>query len=200
MIALIEGTVEEKGRGTLVLMTGGIGWQLSCSMTTINAAPAIGSTMRCHTYLNVREDAMELFGFFSAEEKQAFLSLTSVSGVGPKMALAILGTLSTDELNRAILLEDVSGICRAPGVGKKTAQRIVMELRDKVSPATVMKAGTNAAASTPASHDAVMEALEALTALGYTGSEARDVLMKVQGQSDDTQELIRLALRAMAGA
>ena len=200
MIALIEGTVEEKGRGTLVLMTGGIGWQLSCSMTTINAAPAIGATMRCHTYLNVREDAMELFGFFSAEEKQAFLSLTSVSGVGPKMALAILGTLSTDELNRAILLEDVSGICRAPGVGKKTAQRIVMELRDKVSPATVMKAGTSAAASTPAAHDAVMEALEALTALGYTGTEARDVLMKVQGQSDDTQELIRLALRAMAGA
>ena len=75
-----------------------------------------------------------------------------------------------------------------------------MELRDKVSPATVMKAGTSAAASTPAAHDAVMEALEALTALGYTGSEARDVLMKVQGQSDDTQELIRLALRAMAGA
>ena len=201
MSVLIEGIVAEKSRGTLVLMTAGVGWQLSCSMNTMSAAPAVGESMRCYTYLSVREDALELFGFATPDEKQAFLTLTGISGVGPKTALGILGTLSPDELNRAVLLEDVASICRAPGIGKKTAQRIVMEMRDKVSPGTVMTASRTAGGqSKPAGGDAVMEAMEALTALGYTGSEARDVLIRVQGQTDDVQELIRLALRAMAGA
>ena len=133
MYAFIEGKVCEKNAGELILLAGGVGYQINCSMNTLAAAPALGETMRCYTYLSVREDAMELFGFASREEKRMFLSLTGVSGVGPKMALALLGSMPLKELNLAILLGDVTALSRAPGIGKKTAQRIALELKDKVS-------------------------------------------------------------------
>ncbi len=199
MIAVIEGTVLEKGRGNLVLMAGGIGWLLNCSMNTLQAAPAVGETMRCHTFLSVREDAMELFGFSTQEEKRMFMSLTGVSGVGPRTALGVLGTLSVRDLSMAIAMDDVTAISRAPGVGKKTAQRIVMELKEKVAPGDMTASAVpGQAASTTG--DPVAEAMEALTVLGYTGQEARDALMRVRNQSQNTEELIRLALRSMAGA
>ena len=137
MYAFIEGQVCEKNNNTLVLLAGGVGYQLSCSMNTLQAAPMTGETMRCHTWLSVREDAMELFGFATVEEKQLFLSLTSVSGVGPKTALGILGSMPLRDLNLAILLGDVTALSRAPGIGKKTAQRIALELKDKVSQADI---------------------------------------------------------------
>ena len=123
MYAFIEGKVCEKNAGELILLAGGVGYQINCSMNTLAAAPALGETMRCYTYLSVREDAMELFGFASREEKRMFLSLTGVSGVGPKMALALLGSMPLKELNLAILLGDVTALSRAPGIGKKTARR-----------------------------------------------------------------------------
>ena len=201
MYAFIEGQVCEKAGGTLVLLAGGVGYQLSCSMTTLQAAPAIGSTMRCYTWLSVREDAMELFGFASKEERSMFLSLLGVSGVGAKTALALLGAMSLHDLNLAILLGDVAALSRAPGVGKKTAQRIALELKDKIGQADINAPDAASVKQTAAAMgtDSVSDAMEALIALGYTGTEARDALMKVKGQSDKTEELIRLALRSLAG-
>ena len=200
MYAFIEGEVCEKSNGTLVLLAGGVGWQLTVSNTTLQAAPALGQKMRCQTWLSVREDAMELFGFASREEKEMFLQLTSVSGIGPKTALGILGAIPLRDLNLAILLGDVSALARAPGIGKKTAQRIALELKDKITQADV-SAVAPGAVSAPAAvpTDAVMEAIEALTALGYSSTEARNALRQVKDASDRPEELIRLALRAMAG-
>ncbi len=200
MYAFIEGQVCEKAGGTLVLLAGGVGYQLNCSMNTLQAAPAMGETMRCYTYLSVREDAMELYGFATREERSLFLSLTGVSGVGAKTALGLLGAMPLRDLNLAILLGDVNALSRAPGIGKTTAQSLDRELTD-----TVSKAHVNApdkpgpAPAVPEAADAVKDAMEALMALGYSGTEARDALMKVKDQSDHVDELIRLALRSLAG-
>ena len=203
MYAFIEGEVCEKLNGSLVLLASGVGWQLSCSNNTLQAAPPLGEKMRCWTYLSVREDAMELFGFATKEEKEMFLQLTSVSGIGPKTALGVLGAMPLRDLNLAILLGDVNALSRAPGIGKKTAQRIALELKDKVSQADVSAAAAaGTAAAVPVASmaaDCVAEAIEALTALGYSSTEARNAVSQVRDQSDKPEELIRLALRAMAG-
>ena len=200
MYAFIEGEVCEKLSGTLVLLASGVGWQLNCSNNTLQAAPPIGEKMRCYTYLSVREDAMELFGFASKEEKEMFLQLTSVSGIGPKTALGVLGAMPLRDLNLAILLGDVNALSRAPGIGKKTAQRIALELKDKISQADVSAAvpAQSAAASVSLSADATTEAIEALIALGYSSTEARNAISQVRDRTDKPEELIRLALRAMA--
>ncbi|MGN1020304.1 MAG: Holliday junction branch migration protein RuvA [Aristaeellaceae bacterium] len=202
MYAFIEGKVCEKSGNTLVLLAGGVGYQLSCTLTTLNAAPPTGETMRCHTWLSVREDAMELFGFATKEEKQMFLMLIGVSGVGPKMALAILSTLSTADLRTAIVMEDERAIARAPGVGKKIAQRIAMELKDKMGQGDY-GAGSGgtvaAAAAAPAAADSFAQTIAALTSLGYSAAEARDALAKVENRNAPADELLRLALRNMAG-
>ena len=199
MYAFIEGQVCEKAGGELILMAGGVGYALNCSMNTLQAAPAMGQTMRCYTWLSVREDAMELYGFATKEEKSLFLSLTSVSGIGPKTALGVLGSMPLRELNLAILLGDVSALSRAPGIGKKTAQRIALELKDKISQADVNAPDSPAAVAGPLTADNVTEALEALIALGYTSTEARNALGGVKDKDAPVDELIRLALRTMAG-
>ena len=202
MYAFIEGEVCEKLNGSLVLLASGVGWQLNCSNNTLQAAPPLGETMRCFTFLSVREDALELFGFATREEKEMFLQLTSVSGIGPKTALGVLCAMPLRDLNLAILLGDVNALSRAPGIGKKTAQRIALELKDKVSQADVSAVAAGSAAAIPAASmaaDCVAEAIEALTALGYSSTEARNAVSQVRDQSDKPEELIRLALRAMAG-
>ncbi len=202
MYAFIEGEVCEKLNGSLTLLAGGVGYLLSCSNNTLQAAPALGEKMRCYTFLSVREDAMELFGFAAREEKELFLQLTSVSGIGPKTALGLLGSMPLKDLNLAILLGDVNALSRAPGIGKKTAQRIALELKDKISQAGISAhadEGLPAAGSALAGSDAVSEAVEALTALGYSSTEARNAVSQVRGQANTPEELIRLALRAMAG-
>jgi len=200
MYAFIEGQVCEKTNNQLVLLAGGVGYLLSCSMATLNAAPKTGDIMRCHTWLSVREDAMELFGFATKEEKQLFLMLIGVNGVGPKMALALLSTLSVGDLRLAIIMEDEKAIARAPGVGKKIAQRIALELKDKLGQ---FEASGGAAASPapalPAAADNFAQALAGLTALGYTPGEARDALSKIPNKEAPVDELLRLALRNMAG-
>ncbi len=203
MYAFIEGEVCEKANGSLVLLAAGVGWQLLCSNSTLQAAPPLGQKMRCHTWLSVREDAMELYGFATREEKEMFLHLTSVSGVGPKTALGMLGSMPLRDLNMAILLGDVGALSRAPGIGKKTAQRIALELKDKITQADVSASGAGmvpAAGSVSASMpDAAAEAVEALTALGYTAAEARNAIARIQNPPDKPEELIRLAIRGMAG-
>ena len=200
MYAFIEGEVCEKLNGSLVLLASGVGWQLNCSNNTLQAAPPIGENMRCFTFLSVREDAMELFGFATREEKEMFLQLTSVSGIGPKTALGVLGAMPLRDLNLAILLGDVNALARAPGIGKKTAQRIALELKDKVSQSSVSSAAPSESFSAPVlSSDAASEAIEALIALGYSSTEARNAISQIRDRTDKPEELIRLALRAMAG-
>ena len=201
MYAFIEGEVCEKLNGSLVLLASGVGWQLNCSNNTLQAAPPVGEKMRCYTYLSVREDAMELFGFASREENEMFLQLTSVSGIGPKTALGVLGAMPLRDLNLAILLGDVNALSRAPGIGKKTAQRIALELKDKISQADVSAAAvpSQGAAMPSLGSDAVTEAIEALIALGYSSTEARNAISQIKDQTDKPEDLIRLALRAMAG-
>ncbi len=202
MYAFIEGQVVEKTNNTLVLLAGGVGYLLNCSMSTATAAPKTGEVMRCHTWLSVREDAMELFGFSTKEEKTLFQALIGVNGVGPKMALALLSTLSADDLRLAIIMEDEKAISRAPGVGKKIAQRIALELKDKLGQFEFSgnsPAAAPAAPAAPAAADNVAQAMAALTGLGYTPAEARDALQKIENKNVPADELLRLALRSMAG-
>ena len=133
MYAFIEGEVCEKLNGSLTLLAGGVGYLLNCSNNTLQAAPALGDRMRCYTFLSVREDAMELFGFATRAEKDLFLELTSVSGIGPKGALGILSAMTPDEVAFAVLSGDVKALSKAPGIGRKTAERLIIELKDRVS-------------------------------------------------------------------
>ena len=131
MIALIEGTVVEKSEGEAIVMTaGGVGYRLMCSMNTLSSLP---DKCRLYTHLNVREDAMELYGFLQTEEREMFRRLIAISGIGARSALQILGSMPLSNLRLAILTGDVAALSRAPGIGKKTAQRISLELKDKLA-------------------------------------------------------------------
>ena len=142
---------------------------------------------------------MELFGFATREEKAMFLKLLSVSGVGTKLALAILSAMPLRDLSLAIVTGDAATLSRAPGVGKKTAQRIALELKEKVTESEFESVPASGAPLSPVQEDAAVEALAALQALGYTPVEASRALAQVRGQSDSANELVRLALRGMAG-
>ena len=200
MYAYLNGKVAEKGQNSLVIDVNGVGYLLSVSMNTLQDTPPIGESMKVYTVLSVKEDAMELFGFATQEEKRMFSRLLAVSGIGPKMALSILGTMPLRDLTLAIVTGDITALSRAPGVGKKTAQRIALELKEKVDESDLNAAsGAPAVSFTPMREDAAQEALAALQSLGYTAAEAAKAVSSVRGQSDSANELVRLALRNMAG-
>ncbi len=200
MYAYLNGKVAEKGQNSLVIDVNGVGYLLSVSMNTLQETPPVGESMKAYTVLSVREDAMELFGFATQEEKRMFTRLLAVSGIGPKMALSILGSMPLRDLTLAIVTGDVTALSRAPGVGKKTAQRIALELKEKVDESDLNdSSGAPAAGFSPLREDAAQEALAALQALGYTAAEAAKAVSQVRGQSESANELVRLALRNMAG-
>jgi len=194
----------EKAEGEAVVMTsGGIGLRVMCSMNTLSALPAAGAECTLYTHMSVREDAMELYGFWKHEERDMFRRLISVSGIGPKSALGVLGSMPLSDLRLAILTGDAAALSRAPGIGKKTAQRISLELKDKLAQdalggtAGMEDFAVTVDADTPV-QDAVSEAMLALKSLGYTPQEAANALKGVKGQADTPDELIKLALRHMA--
>lgn len=204
MIAMVKGILMEKAEGEAIVMTsGGIGLRMMCSMNTLSALPAAGVECSLYTHMSVREDAMELFGFLQNEERDMFRRLISVSGIGPKSALGVLGSMPLSDLRLAILTGDAAALSRAPGIGKKTAQRISLELKDKLAQDAL--SGTEgmddfvvtASADAPVL-DAVGEAMLALKSLGYTPQEAANALKGVKGQANTPDELIKLALRHMA--
>ena len=200
MITFIEGKVAEKNPGELVMMSaGGVGFSLMCSNATLSAAPGKGETWRCYTVMNVREDAIELFGFASRQEREMFRRLCTVTGVGAKTALGILSALPLRDLSVAIVTGDVTALSRAPGIGKKTAQRIVLELRDKVEQAEVSSSapGVSAPVSAPAG-GMEREAQAALQALGYTSAEAARAVNQVRDQAGTVDQMVLLALRQMS--
>lgn len=198
MYAFIEGRVAEKRQGELVVEAGGVGYLLICSASTVAAAPGADERFRCYTHLSVREDAMELFGFATREERSMFLKLCGITGIGPRTALGILSVLPVRDLTLAIAMGDEAALSRAPGIGKKTAQRIVLELKDKMDAGDVSAVS---AQSAPASMEmgAQQEAVQALMALGYTGAEAARAINQVRDQGETANQLIMLALRLLGG-
>ncbi len=198
MYAHIDGIVADKGPGMLVIDCHGVGYLLSVSGSTLSQAPAVGERMKCYTHLSVREDALELFGFATKEEKQMFAKLKNVNKVGPKIALSILSTLSVRELSLALVTSDANAISRAPGVGKKLAAQIILDLKDKVENEELT--GSAAAIKPMAARkgpDVTGEAIEALMALGYQSSEAAAAVAAINPMPDRVDEVIRLALKGM---
>ena len=197
MYAHIDGTLAEKTSDALVIDVGGVGYELMVSGQTLSAAPKVGERMKCYTILSVREDAMELFGFSTREEKAMYLKLRTVSGIGSRTALGILSALSVRDLSIALLTNDAAALARAPGVGKKTAQRLVLELRDKIDDESLQGTGAILPTPTEIKGGAAAEAIEALMSLGYSASDAQRAISKVQDKGEKTDELIFWALRGL---
>ena len=193
MYAHFDGVVAEKSSDSIVLDVNGVGYLLQVSAQTLSLAPAAGERMKLYAILSVREDAMELFGFHSREEKRMFERLRSVNGVGPRMALAILSSMPLNDLSIALVAGDAAALTRVPGIGKKTAQRLVLELRDKVDESELTG---QAAAAAPAG-SAESEAIAALMALGYASSEAARAVSAVADKASKADEMIFLALKSL---
>ena len=196
----VRGTLSLIGAGFAVVEAGGIGYKLTVSQNTaVSLSDADGKEVRLFTHLAVREDGLELFGFYTEAELTAFKLLISVSGVGPKVALAVLSVFTPDKLAYAISSEDVKSISRSPGVGNKTAARIVLELRDKVSDELPLAA--NADVILPSSKKAaplsgvLQEAADALSVLGYNRTEVADALKKIPTDNMSVEQIITAALR-----
>jgi Holliday junction DNA helicase RuvA len=199
MYAFLEGLVAEKSGNELIINANGVGYQLLCTQNAITNAPPKGEFVRVYTWLSVRQDAMELFGFHSKEERSLFLSLTSVSGIGPRTALNVLSTMPLKELTLAILTEDIQALSRAPGIGKKTAQRIALELKDRLSNEEFTNDLSMQSFTAHSVNGPLAEAIEALLALGYSQSEAALAVSRAhQEQAGLTADsLVRQALRSM---
>ena len=199
MYAYIKGIVAEKSHNELVIEAGGVGYSLYCSLNTMQDALPVGEVMRVYTYLSVSQDNITLFGFGTKEERDMFLRLTGVSGIGPKTAIGILGGMSMRDLTLAIVMGDTATLSRIPGIGKKTAQRIALELKEQITTDEVegLSAGASGAAPVLKQSDPVTEAMIALQSLGYTQGEAMQALSGVKDKSDQPDELVRLALRGM---
>ncbi len=208
MIGKLRGVLDSVAADHLVIDVGGVGYEVACSSRTLAALPAVGETVTLAIETHVREDAIKLYGFLSDPERAWFRLLQSVQGVGAKVALATLGTLSPDELASAVALQDKTAITRAPGVGPKVALRIVNELKDKappmplhVAPAlSARQAGNLQAAPAPAASPA-SDAVSALINLGYALPQANAaiaVALKSAGDAVKTEDLIRLGLKELA--
>ncbi len=198
MIGRLRGILLEKNPPFLLLDVQGVGYEVEAPMSTFYQLPATGEEVMLHTHLIVREDAQILCGFASDSERRLFRSLIRVNGVGAKLALAILSGMSADEFAAAVQDEDTARLTRLPGVGKKTAERLIVEMRDRLAdwqagPAAAAPAGAPAPAAVS---DPVKEAITALVALGYRPAEASRLVEKVDSDGLGSEDIIREALRA----
>jgi Holliday junction DNA helicase RuvA len=168
---------------------------------SMNYLPMIGEEVRLHTYMNVREDAIQLFGFLTKDDLKVFKLVISVSGIGPKGGLSILSQLSPDDLRFAVMANDSKAIAKAPGIGKKTAEKLIIELKDKLSIEDVLNKVDDSEtiiANTGASNEIQAEAVQALVALGYGNTESMKAVKKVQMDENTTvEEVLKLALKNM---
>lgn len=193
MLYSLRGKLIYTDPSTAVIECGGVGYKCTVTHNTLGTLPELGSETMLYTYMNVREDAVDLFGFATLEEQQAFLLLTSVNGVGPKAAISILSELTFAKLALAVSNGDSKTITRAQGVGPKLAQRIVLELKDKFKGTDISDAGEDIDIA-PASSNALDEACTALITLGYSQSEARAALAKTD-KSLPVEQMITAALK-----
>lgn len=194
MYAYIDGVVAWKNTDSIVIEAGGIGYQIMVSGATLSAAPAAGQKMKVYTLLNVREDAMELFGFYSLEEKRMYERLRGVSGIGPRTALQILSAMSIRDLSIALVAGDAAALTKVPGIGKKTAQRLVLELKDKMDESDLTGTSVSPKVSKQGPE---AEAIAALISLGYASSEAAKAVAAVADKTDKADEMIFLALKSL---
>lgn len=200
MIGRLKGSLLEKQAPRLLLDVRGVGYEIDAPMTTFYELPETGSEVILHIHFVVREDAQLLYGFLRETDRALFRALIRISGVGPKMALAILSGMSADECVRCVQNGDSAALTRIPGVGKKTAERLVVEMKDRVKDWRSMALSSEFAkqAVIPAS-DVVRDAVSALVALGYKPQEASRMVSHVESEGLVSEEIIRLALRAAVG-
>ena len=200
MIAFVRGTAVDMTENSVIVETGGIGYEIYMTGTDLSQIH-MGEEVKIHTYFNVREDAMQLYGFRSKDDLQMFKLLLGVNGVGPKAAVGVLAGITADELRFAILSDDVKTLSKAPGIGKKTAQKLILELKDKMKLEDAFEIKLaheqeKAAAGLGEVSDGGQEAVEALVALGYSSTDALRAVRKVTDVApDDVEGLLKAALK-----
>lgn len=199
MIGFLRGRLAAKHPPQLVVDVGGVGYELEAPMSTFYVLPGVGSEVSLHTHLVVREDAHVLFGFDTDRERSLFRELIKVSGVGPRIALAILSGVSVDEFHRCVEAGDVGALVRVPGIGRKTAERLIVEMRDRLEGLATTAGGPVAGARSGIPASPQSEAFSALVALGYKPAEVTRMLQKVDPSAATTEDMIRQALRLAAG-
>lgn len=192
MIGSLRGKLTFKQAPLLVLECGGVGYEVETPMSTFLELPAIGADIFLHTHLLVREDAQTLYGFSAAEEKTLFRTLLKVSGVGAKMGLAILSAMTAADFQRCVRYEDTAMLVKIPGVGKKTAQRLIIEMRDRIEQVPLP---APAASGVDRTKDARSEAIDALVSLGYRLPEVTKLLASLELEGQSAEDIIRQALR-----
>ena len=199
MIAFLNGTIAAKNENGAIIDVGGVGYSVSMPVSDIAKMGSIGEKVKVFTHFHISENAVGLFGFLTSEQIDYFNRLIAISGIGPKAAVSVLGTLSVQELAYAVIAEDVKAITRAPGVGPKAAQRIILELKGKIDTqdAVGIPSDTPAAAQT-SSVRADTGAVNALIALGASPSEAQKTVMQISGDGMSTEDIIKEALRRMS--
>jgi len=200
VIGRLRGTLAEKQPPHVILDINGLGYELEVPMTTLYRLPAVGEPLTLHTHLVVREDAQLLYGFFEKRERELFRELIRLNGVGPKLALALMSGLEVDELVRCVQAQDTSVLVKVPGVGKKTAERLLVELKDRFKAwetlpgmAGLVVEPQAAAAVSNAENDA----LSALVSLGYKPQEASRAVAAIKEEGLSSEEMIRRALKGM---
>lgn len=197
MIAFIKGKLISASDGVAVLETGGIGYELYVSHTALVKLPPVGKEALLYAYMNVREDGVTLFGFHSKEEKNMFLKLTSVSGIGPKVAMSMLSGMELSALALAIIAGDAKAIAKVKGVGKKIAERIILELKEKISSEECSLSLDAEAPGAKALGAAEQDAVAALCSLGISRQEAFKAVSAVSSKSKTLEELISDALKIL---
>ena len=201
MISYIKGELVELTENAIVLDHDGMGFLIMMPASILAKLPAIGSELKVHTYLYVKEDALDLYGFLTKDDLKVFRLLITVSGIGPKGALAILSTMSPDDLRFAVLAGDSKTISKAPGIGSKTAQKLIIELKDKLKIEDVLDGGADGGyePQSDMGDTAAVEAGMALTALGYSSADATRAVRQVDGGADmDSEALLKAALKKLA--
>lgn len=202
MYSYIKGELAEVNTDHIVIDVGGIGYMIYIPAQSLNYLPGIGEMLKVHTYLYMREDAMILYGFLTKDDLEMFKLLITVSGIGPKGGLAVLSTLSSDDLRFAVLSGDSKAISKAPGIGSKTAQRVIIDLKDKLSLEDAFEKKLehenekiNVSSNSQIKNDAVM----ALNALGYSSTESLKAVSKVEITDDmDVEDVLKAALKHMS--
>ncbi len=200
MIGQIRGTLLEKQPPFLLIDVNGIGYEISAPMSTFYHLPEIGENVTLHTHFVVREDVQQLYGFYAKRERALFRTLLKVNGVGPKLGLTILSSIEPDEFVRSILNQDAAALVSVPGIGKKTAERLIVEMRDRLSDwhETPILTQTQSLKKTSSSRNQIVQdAVAALIALGYKPPEASRMVAKVDAADLSSEEIIRRSLREM---
>lgn len=198
MIGQLFGTILEKQPPTLVLRVGGIGYEIDAPMSTFYRLPEVGQEVTLYTHLVVREDAHLLYGFYAREDRVLFRTLLKVNGVGPRLALTILSSIEPDDFVHCVVNQEIARLVSVPGIGKKTAERLMIEMRDKLKDwsSGIVLPATNT--SKPSRNQALQDAISALIALGYKPQEASRAVAKVDEGNLTSEEIIRRALREVA--